>query len=128
MNVELTLRQEQMIIRLRSNGMKLEGIARKVGAPLCKVENFIYKIKDGNYLKIKLMRSASAKYEPTGNEMPPVHAAPCKTTIVDKIEVEDYLKQYGNRVEPIKMPLSERAKTWNMRGTIIGSSFYTRRL
>jgi len=127
-NVELTLRQEQMILRLRGSGMKLQGIASEVGAPLCKVENFIYKIKDGNYLKIKLMRSASDKFEPTGKEMPPIHASPCKTMIVDKMVVEDYLKRYGNRVEPIKMPLSERARTWNMRGTIIGSSYYTRRL
>jgi hypothetical protein len=127
-NAELTLRQEQMILRLRGSGMKLQGIAREVGAPLCKVENFIYKIKDGNYLKNKLMRSASDKYEPTGKEMPPVRSSPCKAITVSKTEIEDYLKQYGNRVEPIKMPLSKRAKTWNMKGTIIGSSHYTKSL
>jgi len=127
-NDELTLRQEQMILRLRGSGMKLRGIASEVGAPLCKVENFIYRIKDGNYLKIKLMRSVSDKYEPTGKEMPPVRSSPCKASTVSKIEIEDYLKQFGNRVEPIRMPLSERARTWNMRGVVIGSSYYTRRL
>lgn len=129
MNAELTLRQEQLIIRLKDKGLKLEAIARQVGVPFCKVNHFIYKIiAEGNYIKMKLMRSGSAKFEPTGKEMPPVHASPCVTMVVDKIEVEDYLKRYGNRVEPIKMPLSKRAKTWNMRGIVIGSSYYTRRL
>jgi hypothetical protein len=61
-------------------------------------------------------------------EMPPKYTAPCKIITIDKYLAEQDLKRWGNKVEPIKMTLAERGKVWNMKGIVIGSSFYTRRM
>lgn len=67
-------------------------------------------------------------YKPTEKEMPPSFRSECITIVSNnKMVVEDYLKRFGNKIEPIKMKLSEVPRPYNMRGVVIGSSFYRSR-
>lgn len=120
-NKHLTDKHKRLIKVMYGNGFNAPQIAKKLGVRTNQVSGYIAYY----HLAGKQEREIMEKESSIKKEIPPIYKSECKTIVSNnKMLVEDYLKRFGKKIEPIKMSLSEASKAMNLNGKIIGVGFY----
>lgn len=121
----LSVEEKITIKRMHKNKRTFKYIANALNKTIKEITEYVH----NQMPKEKPVIFTKDRYTPTGRELQPSYKSECITIVSNnKMVVEDYLKRFGKRIEPIKMALSERQRAWNMHGVIFGSSFYTKKL
>lgn len=107
----LTDQEKRTVIRMRSDGYMYKEVAITLGKTIRQLTSFMKHRQTHNSDRyIKGTVSCGAPYTPTGQIMPPINpASGIKVIKLTPAEVEAGLvREYGNRLAKVKMPLAER--------------------